>query len=177
MNSQMKQQDQLSNEYKSKLSLIEAEMECQQATMAKVLSERRDLEHENKLLRNELDDYKAKCESMEQSKDLMMKEILDLEKLKLKSKVELKVAAENHQQFEDQLKVAIEERENFKIEKDGMEKKVSEMKSRLANAALKYDEIYKRNFKLENKMDKIKNKIMVSKNQNSIDSKLKKKKN
>ena len=77
-----------------------------------------DLESENKLLRNENEDLKAKCDTMESSKELMMKEIPDFEKMKLRIKVDAKLAADN---LEETRKLYEEE---YEVKKEALMKEV-----------------------------------------------------
>jgi len=147
----------------SNMAFVEAELELSRTSIAKVMSERRDLDVENKMLRNELEDIKAKCDTLEGNKEIMMSEILDLEKIKLRSKVELKTMKEDM----DEMKKKFEETENtqksmsddWKVKEEEMQKQLEEMKSRLNHAAEEYQKVYKQNVKLENRIDRIKAKV------------------
>jgi len=130
------------------------------------MSERRDLDIENKMLRNQLEDIKAKCDTLEGNKDIMMSEILDLEKIKLKSKVELKTMKEEMEDMKNKLdrteatqKTMSEE---WKVREEELQKQLEEMKLRLKHAADEYQKVFKYNTKLEAKIDRVKTKVKVS---------------
>ena len=153
------------DELSSEKAMVEAKLELSSTSIAKILSERRDVETENRLLRNELDDCKAKCDSLESKTGLMMSEILDFEKIKLKSKVQIKTMSEELEEVKRQMIEAVDTQKSmsneFKQKEEKFEKQIEEMKLRLANAAEEYQKIYKYNAKLENRIDKIKTKVKV----------------
>jgi chromosome segregation ATPase len=148
------------------MAFVEAELELSRTSIAKVMSERRDLDVENKMLRNELEDIKAKCDTLEGNKEIMMSEILDLEKIKLRSKVELKTMKEDMEdmkkKFEDTENTQKSMSDDWKVKEEEMQKQLEEMKSRLNHAAEEYQKVYKQNVKLENRIDRIKAKVKVS---------------
>jgi predicted nuclease with TOPRIM domain len=148
------------------MAFVEAELELSRTSIAKVMSERRDLDVENKMLRNELEDIKAKCDTLEGNKEIMMSEILDLEKIKLRSKVELKTMKEDMEEmrkkFEETETTQKSMSDEWKVKEEEMQKQLEEMKSRLIHAAEEYQKVYKQNVKLENRFDRIKTKIKVS---------------
>jgi predicted nuclease with TOPRIM domain len=148
------------------MAFVEAELELSRTSIAKVMSERRDLDVENKMLRNELEDIKAKCDTLEGNKEIMMSEILDLEKIKLRSKVELKTMKEDMEEmrkkFEETETTQKSMSDEWKVKEEEMQKQLEEMKSRLIHAAEEYQKVYKQNVKLGNRFDRIKTKIKVS---------------
>ncbi|CAG2112770.1 unnamed protein product [Medioppia subpectinata] len=157
------EQQVLIDELSSTRAMVEAKLELSSTSIAKVMSERRDLESENRMLRSELEDTRAKCDSLQSKTDLMMAEILDFDKIKLKTKVQIQTA--NEEMVE--LKTRLDETEankkatsgQWKQKEELFEKQIDELKSRLANAAEEYQKIYKYNTKLENRVDKIKAKV------------------
>jgi predicted nuclease with TOPRIM domain len=148
------------------MAFVEAELELSRTSIAKVMSERRDLDVENKMLRNELEDIKAKCDTLEGNKEIMMSEILDLEKIKLRSKVELKTMKEDMEEmrkkFDETETTQKSMSDEWKVKEEEMQKQLEEMKSRLIHAAEEYQKVYKQNVKLGNRFDRIKTKIKVS---------------
>ena len=145
--------------------MVEAKLELSSTSIARVMSERRDLDSENRMLRNELEDMKAKCDSLQSKTEIMMSEILDFDKIKLKSKVQIKTLSEEMDDMRKHMTEAEDTQKNMSYEwkekEEKFEKQIEEMKLRLSNAAQEYQKLYKYNTKLETKIDKIKAKVKV----------------
>lgn len=156
------------NELKNQLTLVTTQLEENKSVLAKVASERRDFDSENKILRCELEDLKAKCTTSDSNKELMMKEILELEKLKLKFKVELKTRDERTAELEKEVKQRDERYELFekdvndwKAKVENLRKENDELKLRLNQGKVEYEQLFKNYSKIESKLDRLQTKVKV----------------